>query len=215
MAKHVCTSDCLLLSVDEAAAFWRTDGEGIAREVALDELRRLRTSDLLPEGHTDGVRSDSAAAVKRSLCARRDLVHDIVDDTRVAFERRATKGDACRSGSPGLVHRIAQRRTWKLGRQAAVPALRAALPMRDGTTVVDIIWCTDDIEARVDARRALLKVRADLGALAPLDAEIIGHVIDGGELEEFADERGIPVGTIRSRLSRARRKLRLAANAAG
>lgn len=208
MAKHVCTSDCVPLDVNEAAAFWRTEGEGIARDVATRELGRLAVGKLLPNGHTDGVTSDGAAAVKRALSADGQLVHDIVDDTRFEYGRRAAKGQACRTGSPGLVHRIAQRRTWRLGAKAAKPALRSARPFRDGADAIDLIWCIDDVEARLDARRVLIKLRKGLDSLEPDEARLISRVADGGGPKQIAAELGVPEGTVRSRLSRARAKLR-------
>jgi RNA polymerase sigma-70 factor (ECF subfamily) len=67
----------------------------------------------------------------------------------------------------------------------------------------------DDVVGRLDESRLLAQVRAALGHLRPQEREVVALCV-WAELDYAAAAQalGIPVGTVRSRLSRARRKLR-------
>jgi len=66
----------------------------------------------------------------------------------------------------------------------------------------------DDVAARLDDARTLAAVRLALRALRPAEREVVALCVwEGLDYAAAAQALGIPVGTVRSRLSRARRKL--------
>ncbi|MEU5362389.1 RNA polymerase sigma factor [Streptomyces sp. NPDC005925] len=83
----------------------------------------------------------------------------------------------------------------------------AFLARRPATTPVDDI--ADAVAARVDGARSLAAVHEALARLPRRDREVlalcVGEHLDHGQV---AEALGVPVGTVRSRLSRARTRLR-------
>jgi RNA polymerase sigma-70 factor (ECF subfamily) len=72
----------------------------------------------------------------------------------------------------------------------------------------------DEVAGRVDARRRLTTALTALAALRRPEREVITLCMgEGLDYEAAAEALGIPVGTVASRLSRARKKLREAAAA--
>ena len=66
----------------------------------------------------------------------------------------------------------------------------------------------DDVSARIDDRERLALAMAALAALRKPEREVLALCVWSGlDYAEAAEALGVPVGTIRSRLSRARRKL--------
>ena len=66
----------------------------------------------------------------------------------------------------------------------------------------------DPIEERTIARVALDKVRQAMGSLPEDQRILLGLVVvDGLSYKQAAESLGIPIGTVMSRLSRARRRL--------
>ncbi len=66
----------------------------------------------------------------------------------------------------------------------------------------------DDIAGRLDDARTLQAVRAALSALRPAEREVVALCVwERLDYATAAQVLGIPVGTVRSRLSRARQKL--------
>lgn len=66
----------------------------------------------------------------------------------------------------------------------------------------------DDSAARVDAARRLREIRAQLDTLPRREREVLALVaLADLSYEETAEALGLPVGTVRSRLSRARGRL--------
>jgi RNA polymerase sigma factor (sigma-70 family) len=66
----------------------------------------------------------------------------------------------------------------------------------------------DEITARVDDRERLALVRTALAALRKPEREVLALCVWSGlDYAEAAEALGVPVGTVRSRLSRARKKL--------
>jgi RNA polymerase sigma-70 factor (ECF subfamily) len=74
----------------------------------------------------------------------------------------------------------------------------------------------DEVASRVDDTTRLAELRAAFGRLRPGEQAVIALCV-WSELDyaATADALGIPVGTVRSRLSRARRKLRASAGEPG
>lgn len=65
-----------------------------------------------------------------------------------------------------------------------------------------------EVDEQLDARADLARVSAALGSLSAKDREIVMmSVMDGLSYEEIGAVLGVPIGTVRSRLSRARRRL--------
>lgn len=66
----------------------------------------------------------------------------------------------------------------------------------------------DEVASRLDDAARVAAVRQALGALNRLEQEIIGLCVWSGlDYATAAEALGVPVGTVRSRLSRARKKL--------
>jgi RNA polymerase sigma factor (sigma-70 family) len=67
----------------------------------------------------------------------------------------------------------------------------------------------DDVVGRLDDVRTLETVRSALSTLRQVEQDVFALVVWAGlDYAAVADALGLPVGTVRSRLSRARRKLR-------
>jgi RNA polymerase sigma-70 factor (ECF subfamily) len=85
-------------------------------------------------------------------------------------------------------------------RQAAQAAAAAELSVPDHA---------EDVAGQVDDRRRLATALAALAKLRPPEREVIALCLgEGLDYEAAAEALGIPVGTVASRLSRARKKLR-------
>jgi RNA polymerase sigma-70 factor (ECF subfamily) len=66
----------------------------------------------------------------------------------------------------------------------------------------------DEVGDRIDSERAMARVVAELAGLPERDREVIALVVWSGlTYEEAAEALGCPVGTVRSRLARARARL--------
>lgn len=67
----------------------------------------------------------------------------------------------------------------------------------------------DDVAADLESRERTARLRGAMGSLRPAEQDVLA-LCDLAELsyEEAATALGVPVGTVRSRLSRARAKLR-------
>lgn len=67
----------------------------------------------------------------------------------------------------------------------------------------------DELAERIDDTARLAAVRASLGRLRPGERDVVALCVWSGlDYTAAAEALGVPVGTVRSRLSRARRKLR-------
>jgi RNA polymerase sigma-70 factor (ECF subfamily) len=93
-----------------------------------------------------------------------------------------------------------QSRSNRRYRQAAQAAAAAELSVPDHA---------EDVAGRVDDRRRLATALIALAALRPPEREVLALCLgEGLDYEAAAEALGIPVGTVASRLSRARKKLR-------
>jgi RNA polymerase sigma factor (sigma-70 family) len=148
-----------------------------------------------------------AAVVFRFLVRRvgRDTSEELLGDTfRIAFERRDTFDISRPNALPWLygiaTNLLARHRRTEARRLRAVERIAAA---REHDSVAD------DAASAVDARA---RYRAAADAIASLpDSErdaLLLFVWEELDYEDIAFALGVPVGTVRSRLNRARRRLR-------
>jgi RNA polymerase sigma factor (sigma-70 family) len=135
----------------------------------------------------------------------RDVAEDVVAETFLhAFRQRANYHGDCPDARPwlyGIATRLVGRH-----RRAEIRQYRALA--RSGVDLVAESF-TEAVEARVSAAWQYRRLAAELAALpaAYRDALLL---VSWGELtyDEAALTLGVPVGTVRSRLSRARARLR-------
>ncbi|WEK60157.1 MAG: RNA polymerase sigma factor [Candidatus Microbacterium colombiense] len=135
-----------------------------------------------------------------------DAVDDVISETfLVAFRRRAAFDTAWDSARPWLLgiatrviksHRAAEARQWR--------AFEAA-SMADAAGEESPHVASD---ARLDAGAALRALAPRIAALNARDRDaLLLHAWGDLTYEQIADALGVPVGTVRSRLNRVRRKL--------
>ncbi|MFI9755981.1 RNA polymerase sigma factor [Streptomyces collinus] len=155
-----------------------------------------------------------APVIHRYVARRlgRDAADDVTAETFLTVFRIRARFDPARAGVRPWLFGIAAKQIGRYRRQE-VRALK--LLARTGCDPVADSW-TDSADDRLVAEAA---VRTLAGALARLSAGD-RHVLllfawaDLG-YQEIAEALDIPVGTVRSRLNRVRRKLRTAAGTAG
>ncbi|MFF5846487.1 RNA polymerase sigma factor [Streptomyces massasporeus] len=155
-----------------------------------------------------------APAIHQYVARRlgRDAADDVTAETFLTAFRIRARFDPARAGVRPWLYGIAAKHIGRHRRQE-VQALK--LLARTGHDPVADSW-TDSADDRVAAEAA---ARPLAGALARLSAGD-RHVLllfawADFSYQEIAEALGIPVGTVRSRLNRARRKLRTQAGAAG
>jgi RNA polymerase sigma factor (sigma-70 family) len=148
------------------------------------------------------------AGVHRYLERRlgRDRADDLLGEVfRIAFERRASFRPAHVSARPWLLG-IASNLVLKAHRSEGrrLRALARFAPTVGGGT--DDLARVDDV---LDAHREAAMVARALLGLDARDRDVVLLIAwEGLSYEEVAAALDIPVGTVRSRLNRARRKLR-------
>jgi RNA polymerase sigma factor (sigma-70 family) len=158
---------------------------------------------------------DRHAATIHHYAARRlgqAVADDVVGETfLVAFRRRDRYDPAYRDARPwlfGIATNVISRH-----RQAEVRFYRALA--RTGLDPV-IDSPADEVVARLTATAARRSLAAALARLTARDRDTLLLVTWGQcTYEQAASALGVPVGTIRSRLNRARRKLREALEGTG
>lgn len=135
----------------------------------------------------------------------RDAVDDVLSETfLVAFRRRAVFDRGWESARPWLLgiattvvksHRAAEARQWRAFEASSAGAVAAELPQAAA-------------DARIDADAALRALAPRIAALAAKDRDtLLLHAWGDLTYEQIALALGVPVGTVRSRLNRVRRKL--------
>ncbi|WP_214319897.1 RNA polymerase sigma factor [Nonomuraea sediminis] len=134
-----------------------------------------------------------------------DAAEDVVSDTfLVAFRKRA-KFDPARATARAWLYGIATNLIGKHRRQEA----RALAALGRYGPEGDAPGHEDRVAARVSAQSLRPELARALAALDRRDRDVVGLVaLAGLSHEEVAAALGIPYGTVGSRLSRARRKLR-------
>jgi RNA polymerase sigma-70 factor (ECF subfamily) len=124
---------------------------------------------------------------------------------RIAFERRSTF-DAARPDARPWLYGIATRlllnhRRREVRRMHATARLLGLTPSNDDGT--------DPIAARLDAAAMWPNIAEAIGELpAGERSALLLHVWEGLSYDEIATSLEIPVGTVRSRINRARKRMR-------
>lgn len=136
-----------------------------------------------------------------------ELADDLTGEVfRVAFEQRH-RFDLERSSARPWLYGIAAnvvRRHWRTWHRRGHAHRR--LSTREGASSFDDL---DRVDAAADAHRQTAALDTALAGLARRDREpLLLHVWEELSYEEIAEVLAIPIGTVRSRLHRARRKLR-------
>lgn len=134
-----------------------------------------------------------------------DDAEDVLSETfLVAFRRRTDFDLSAESAAPWLLgiasrlirrHRAVEARQWR--------SFAAAV----GQNVASL-GGLDDAMRRVDAEREVRALRERIAALTPKDREtLLLYAWQGLSYEDIAEALGVPVGTVRSRLNRVRKRL--------
>ncbi|MBK3623803.1 RNA polymerase sigma factor [Streptomyces sp. MBT49] len=174
-----------------------------------DEDARV-TSDSLTRPEVFGELYHRHAAVIHRYAARRlgqDAAEDITAETFTAAFRARGRYDVSRADARPWLYGIAANLIGKQ-RRAEVRALRALA--RTGHDPVAASW-TDRSDSRVTAQAAQARLAGALAGLSRAERDVL-LVVAWADLgyQEVAEALSVPVGTVRSRLNRARRKVRLA-----
>ena len=150
-----------------------------------------------------------AGVVFRFLVRRvgRDTADELLGDTfRIAFERRATfdlERESARPWLYGIATNLLAKHRRTEGRRLRATA-RIAGAFRD-----DGIGVADAVARAVDARDAYSVVTNAIAKLPDGERDaLLLYVWEELDYEDIAAALGIPVGTVRSRLNRARTRLR-------
>ncbi|GAA2810422.1 RNA polymerase sigma factor [Kribbella solani] len=150
---------------------------------------------------------DRYAAQLHRYCSRRigpDLADDVVAETfLIAYERRCSFDPSRSSGLPwlyGIATNVLHRH-----RKAEARAHRILTYQGDSADIV-----AETATERTDAAARIRTIARVLGALPRRHRDVIFLAAAGLEYAEIAAALAIPVGTVRSRLHRARARLRWA-----
>ncbi|MEU1187814.1 RNA polymerase sigma factor [Streptomyces sp. NPDC005859] len=148
------------------------------------------------------------------------VAEEVMSETFLAAWRGrgdvAVDGGSLRPWLFGIATNKARNADRSLRRRLAFLARRAETGARTGTgagagaeageTVGDF---AEEVVGRIDDARRLAEVRRVLGQLRRHEREVIALCVWGGlDYAQAAEALGVPVGTVRSRLSRARARLR-------
>jgi RNA polymerase sigma factor (sigma-70 family) len=180
---------------------------GIGSPAALDDAALIRRSVELPEDFA-GLYDRHARAVHGYIARR--LGHDAADDLvaqtfLVAFRRRALYDSAHLDARPwlyGIATRLIARH-----RRDEVRFLRAIARSGVDPAAEPL---ADQVTRRVAAQGVRTQLAAALARLPRRDRDVLLLVTDGLGYAETAQALGVPVGTVASRLARARKKVRAA-----
>lgn len=136
----------------------------------------------------------------------RHAAEDVLSETfLVAFRRRADYEAGVESAVPWLLgiasrlirrHRAVEAKHWR--------SFGAAVSGEEHSSEGGL----DAALTRIDAEREVSGLRARIAALAPRDREtLLLYAWQGLSYDEVAAALGVPVGTVRSRLNRVRKRL--------
>lgn len=124
---------------------------------------------------------------------------------RVAFERRATF-DTSRADARPWLYGIATR-LLSNHRRSEARRIRAVARLAAGQTAADD--ATDPLAAKIDAAALWPRVAEAMAELPEIERNaMLLHVWEGLSYEEIAASLDVPIGTVRSRINRARTRIR-------
>ncbi|MFD9391858.1 RNA polymerase sigma factor [Streptomyces sp. NPDC060000] len=138
------------------------------------------------------------------------LAEEVMSETFLAAWRGrgevAVEGGTLRPWLFGIATNKARNADRGLRRRLAFLARRAGADAGADAVVGDF---AEEVAGRIDDARRLAEVRRVLGRLRRHEREVIALCVWGGlDYAQAAEALGVPVGTVRSRLSRARARLR-------
>lgn len=139
---------------------------------------------------------------------QRDVADDLLADTWFAALKSRRQYDSRRGGVRGWLFGIARHVLFAQLRQDSRTAGSVSLLLEQaGARHTEDGW--SDIDSRLDAQSARVHLLAGLAALSPDDREIL-LLVSWEQMSptEAAEVQGVPAGTARSRLHRARRTMR-------
>ena len=155
-----------------------------------------------------GVLFDRHGAAVRAFCARRtgslDVADDLVSIVFLEAWRRREQVELVDGNALPWLYGIA-RLTVRHRRRTALRHRRALSRLAPAPATPDH---ADDVAGRLDDERHLARLRAAFERLSPADRDVLLLCVwQGLSYAEAAVALGLPVGTVRSRLSRARSRL--------
>ncbi|WP_244206325.1 RNA polymerase sigma factor [Micromonospora chalcea] len=160
------------------------------------------------EAECFGVLFDRHGGAVRAFCARRtgsiDAADDLVSIVFLEAWRRRGEVELVDGNALPWLYGIA-RRTIQHRWRTAVRHRRALERLAPASTTPDH---AEEVAGRLDDERHLARLRAALERLRPPDRDVLLLCVwQGLTYAEAAVALGVPVGTVRSRLSRARSRL--------
>jgi RNA polymerase sigma-70 factor (ECF subfamily) len=148
-----------------------------------------------------------AGQLYRYACPRvgREAAEDVVAETFLAAFRSISRYDTSRPDARAWLFGIA---TKELARHRRTEGARYRAMARSGAPQVELEFA-ELVDSHVSAEAASRALAASLAQLAARDRDVL-LLVAWAELtyEQVAQTLAIPVGTVRSRLNRARRKMR-------
>ncbi|WP_406011432.1 RNA polymerase sigma factor [Streptomyces sp. NBC_00637] len=142
------------------------------------------------------------------------VAEEVMSETFLAAWRGrgevAVEGGSLRPWLFGIATNKARNADRSLRRRLAFLARRAEAGAGSGTGADEAVGdFAEEVVGRIDDSRRLAEVRRVLGRLRRHEREVIALCVWGGlDYTQAAEALGVPVGTVRSRLSRARARLR-------
>jgi RNA polymerase sigma factor (sigma-70 family) len=208
-------------SAGETSAGEPREGEPSAGEPSAGESREAEPTDgelwrraADGDGESFGLIYDRHREAIRAYCARRtgslDVADDLVSIVFLEGWRRRREVQLVDDGALPWLYGVAKltlHRSWRtrLRHRRALARLPAAVSAPDPA---------DEIAARLDDERHLAQLRVAFAGLRPVDQEVLTLCVwQGLDYASAAVALGVPIGTVRSRLSRARARLHEATGA--
>jgi RNA polymerase sigma-70 factor (ECF subfamily) len=156
-----------------------------------------------------GVLFDRHAESLFRYCARRigpDEAQDVVAETFLVAYQRRRRYDKTRANAAPWLFGIAT----NLLRRRREAEARAHRQFANTTLRTELDGLADDAAARIDAELQVRALAATLADMSDRLRDVLFLYAAGLEYQEIAESLGVPVGTVRSRLNRARSQLRSA-----